>query len=85
MPQTSALATMSVNCGGHGFGHEPTQGKEGVKCMTVSGFCDYFGKLSPCRFCAVSKLLSAKLADDIAPPGNAFSSLTLAGNGQKPI
>ncbi|SRR6266567_6784631 len=53
--------------------------------MTVRDFYDYFGKLSPCRFCAVSKLLSAKFADDIALPGNAFSSLTLVGKGLKPI
>jgi hypothetical protein len=45
--------------------------------MTVGGFYDYFGKLSPCRFRAVSKLLSAI----IGLPGNTFSSLTLIGNG----
>jgi hypothetical protein len=53
--------------------------------MIGRAFYDYFGKLSPCRFCAVSKLLSAKFADDIALPGKALSSLTLVGNGLKPI
>ena len=83
--QTSAQGAICADGSRHGFRHRRHEADRDVKCMTVRGFYDYFGKLSPCRFCAVSKLLSAKFADDIALPGNAFSSLTLVGNGQKPI
>jgi hypothetical protein len=64
--QTSAQNAMSANGSRHGFRHRRHEADSDVKCMTVRDFYDYFGKPSPCRFCAVSKLLSAKFADDIA-------------------
>jgi hypothetical protein len=46
--QTSAPATMSVNCGGHGFGHEPTRDWESVRYLTLLGFPVALAKPLPC-------------------------------------